>query len=338
MVESRVQSLTLHQLQVFAAVAREGSFTRAAQGLFVSEPTVSEQIKLLEQVVGASLFSRASRRPIRMTRAGEKLVEAVDQVFGRLEEALREISALQRAADGRVVFGAGRGFGAYLLPALYAAFRETNPSITVQVEFAKRRRLLDSLLKRELDLAVVLETDDDRGLTWTLLSECHVVPVGAPGHPWARHPAVPFDRLAEERIILGESPSVIGRALERRANELGVELSQGWDVEDPEAQLQAAASGLGITLVPFHMAAPRVASGVCSVLQVEGFPIPLRWFVVSPGRDLTPPAQTFRDFLLSCQDDLETATLVIDELPAAVTRRSHCGVAHVVPAAHRSRN
>jgi len=104
--------LTLHQLQVFAAVAQEGSFTRAAQDLFVSEPTVSEQIKLLEQVVGASLFSRASRRPIRMTMAGEKLVEAVNQVFGCLEDALRDIAALQRATEGRVAFGAGRGFGA----------------------------------------------------------------------------------------------------------------------------------------------------------------------------------------------------------------------------------
>src|SRR5215472_8465437 len=215
-VGPQVQSLTLHQLQIFAAVAREGSFTKAAQSLFLSEPSVSEQIKLLEQVVGASLFSRAARKPIRVTPAGERLLEAVDQVSNHLEDALRDIDSLQRAAAGRVAFGAGRAFGAYLLPSLYASFRYANPGITVQVDFAVRQRLLEGVLKRELDLAVVLENDGEEGLTWTPLSTSQLVPVGALQHPWAQGPDVPFRCLADERIIIGGPNSSLRTALERK--------------------------------------------------------------------------------------------------------------------------
>jgi len=312
-VGSQVHSLTLHQLQIFAAVVREGSFTKAAQSLFLSEPTVSEQIKLLEQVVGASLFSRAARKPIRVTTAGERLLEAVDQVSNQLEEALRDIASLQRAEAGRIAFGAGRAFGAYIFPSLYASFRDANPGISVQVDFAVRQRLLESVLKRELDLAVVLGHDGESGLNWTPLSTSQLVPVGAVQHPWAQGPAVPFRRLAEERIIIGGPASSLRAALERKAVKLGIQLQLAWEVHDPEAKVQAAASGLGITIVPQFIAAPRVAAGACSLLHVEGFPLTLGWFIVNTERELTRPVQAFKNFLLSRQVDIEKMMATVNE-------------------------
>jgi DNA-binding transcriptional LysR family regulator len=307
MADLRAKSLTLRELEIFAAVSQEGSFTKAARALFLSEPAVSEQVKRLEQLVGATLFARTARKPIRVTKAGEKLLEATDAVFERLGEALHEINALQRAAEGHVAFGAGHSFGGYLVPSIHAAFRESSPDINLQVDFGVRQYLLDGVRRRDLDVAVVDGPDEGAPLTWAPLGDYHLVLVGRPGHRLARNGPVGFEELVGEPIIMGKQPSSARQALERNADMRGIQLHFAWEVQNLEAWVQAAISGFGITMVPFYAVASRVAAGTCSVLQIEGFPLTLQWFVVSVGDELPPPPKAFREFLLGRRRELQDA-------------------------------
>src|SRR5258708_1222230 len=151
----RTSSLTLHQLEIFATVAHEGSFTRAAELLLRSEAAISQQIKLLEAAVGARLLERAHQRPIRLTEAGRRMLSTCEDVFARLESTLGELDALGRAERGDVTMSSGGYFGSYLLPPIYAAFQQDVPGISVHLQIVTSANCMEAVRRGEADLAVL---------------------------------------------------------------------------------------------------------------------------------------------------------------------------------------
>src|SRR6266508_5644937 len=151
---ARTRSLTLRQLEIFAAAAHESSFTRAADVLLLSEPAVSQQVKLLESTVGARLFDRSPRRPIRLTEAGGLLLKTCESVFQQFDDTLRQLDALRSAETARVSIGVGTHFGSYLLPPMVAAFHQKHPDITVVVNTEVVVQCNEKIRLREIDLAV----------------------------------------------------------------------------------------------------------------------------------------------------------------------------------------
>ena len=151
----RIASLTLQQLRVFVAVAREGSFSRAASALLLSGASVSEQIRGLETIVGTRLVDRSpGRRDVVLTDAGRLLLPVCADFFRSLETSLGEIQAAQKP-NGIVAFGASPLFGGYVFPRLYEAFRRRHPDITVRVEIGPRREMFEALRRGALDLGAM---------------------------------------------------------------------------------------------------------------------------------------------------------------------------------------
>lgn len=302
--------VTLRQLEVFAAVAREGSFTRAAETLVLSEPAVSQQIKTLERVVGARLLDRPPRKGVRLTEAGRRLLVACDSVFLQLEGALESAGALQRFEEGCVAFGAAEGFCGILLPSLYASFQRRKPGITIRVDMGPRRYLIDAVLRQHLDIAVVTGPFDDRRLASAPFASLDLVLIGPPGHQLSVLPAARFQTLALEHIIAGEDQSSTLRlALERKAADIGVKLQVSWQVGSMEAQINAVRSDLGIATLPFYGVASRIEAGTASLLQVEGFPIRLDWYLVWLPGNLSSATESFRDHLLGQRSEVEAVSL-----------------------------
>src|SRR5262249_44215243 len=145
------------QLRIFATIARERSFIKAAASLYLTEATVSEQIKLLEHRVGMRLLDRSrGRRGIAITEAGRIVLESCEKVLEALDRAGLAVDALAGHILGGVSLGTGMTFGAFVFPSLYEAFQQTHPGIIVHVESAPRGHLLDDLARGDLDLAVLL--------------------------------------------------------------------------------------------------------------------------------------------------------------------------------------
>src|SRR5258708_6730867 len=152
-----LRAVTLHQLQIFTAVATEGGFSRAATKLLISEPAVSEQIKLLERALATRLVNRRpGRRGLSVTESGELLLETCTRVFGDLESAFRRIELLNRQRHATVSIGAGPNFGSYELPQLYASFHRVHPDITVSVSLHDREELIQGVRRGTMDMAVVV--------------------------------------------------------------------------------------------------------------------------------------------------------------------------------------
>jgi molybdate transport repressor ModE-like protein len=302
MALERVAGMTLHQLHVFASVAHEGSFARAAEVLLISVPSVSDQVKSLERVVGARLLERSpGRRGVAVTDAGAILLRCYDQLELALENGLREIQVLQQGEGGSIAFGASLSFGGYAFPRLYEAFHRTHAAIEIRLEIGSRTEVLEGLRRGRLDLGVVLgPVAVPRLAVEPIGPPVQVVLVGPAGHPLANRTApVPFRDLAGEQLVLPDGSSPISQAVDRLAAVHNTSLHVAWRVGNIEAQSQAIASGVGIGATIVDAVAQRLASGQLAMLHVEGFPVLLEQCLMHRPGHLSTSAEAFRQFLLA---------------------------------------
>jgi LysR family hydrogen peroxide-inducible transcriptional activator len=173
----------LHQLRYFVAVAEEGSFTRAAARLFLAQPSLSVQIRKLEQSVGATLFERTGRR-VMLTAAGEVLLEHANRALAEMDAARERVTAVSEARGGRVTVGVLPSVGADLLPDVVARFRTLHPGITVHlVEHDVSREFEQMVATGALDLALTRMPVTLAGLSARTLVREPIVLLVPPGHP-----------------------------------------------------------------------------------------------------------------------------------------------------------
>lgn len=306
MTEDRLYLVTLQKLRIFAAVAHERSFARAAYAMHLQSPTISEEVKSLENIVGLRLLYRSrGRRLIELTEAGEILLRSYDEVFQSLTEAGKALNAIKRIGRGTVAFGADVMFGTYLLPVVYDTFCRTHPGISVHVEVDHRLHILDSLARGRLDIAVTLGPNEEAGLVKDPLIPCYMVPIGPVGHRLAQPTPAPFKELARERLLLVDRSTYLRRALERMADEEGTSLNVVMELGTISALLQAVLHGLGVTVLSTLTAAAELPSGRLCVLHIQGFPIIMEWFIVHPPHQLSPSAQALKAHLLHLRDTLK---------------------------------
>jgi len=310
----RIASLTLQQLRIFVAVAREGAFTRAATALFISGASVSEQVRSLETIVGARLFDRSpGRRDVGLTDAGRLLLPICAEFFRTLEHGLGEIQTLHESG-ATVMVGASPLFGGYVFPRLYEAFRRRHPGITVRVEIGPRREMLDALRRGALDLAAMSAPPgpieglaDGSFLVEPFGAGTDVVLIGPPGHRLTGPRVAPIRELAREAVILPAPPSPMRDTLLRLAAADGTDLRIVWEVRNLEAQIQAVVSGLGITPTMMDIVASRIDAGQIAVLNVEGFPFRFDLTLIQRREPLTAAAQAVSEHLLRGPHDTDDA-------------------------------
>lgn len=310
-MQDRTYSVTLQKLRVFAAVARELSFARVANALLLSLPAVSEEVKSLESAVGLKLLHRSrGRATVELTEAGRVLLTSCRQISESLATANEALDAIKKLDRGTVSFGTHVIFGGYLLPSLHDAFRRDHPGISVHVEIGVASSILDRMKRGQIDLAVLFGPAEQEGLHEDPLAPCYMVPVGPPGHRLSRGRPAPFSELAKERLLLPGRYSLLRTTLDRMAAQSGVELNVALEVANVVTNMQAAVEGLGVTVLSTHGIAAEVAAGRLSVLQIEGFPIRLEWFVIHPDLRLTPTIQALKTHLLASKGLLKAQSFL----------------------------
>jgi LysR family transcriptional regulator, low CO2-responsive transcriptional regulator len=311
-------SITLRQLQIFIAVSRARSFARAAEGLDLSQPAVSVQIKELEGVLGVRLLHRASGRGgVDLTEAGQILLETCEDIGQALERADRSLESLRGLSRGVVSFGAELCFGAYILPRLHNSFRQHFAGITVVPEVDHSFELIDKLRQHRFDLVVVVDAVDDAALVNEPLGGYDVLLVGPPGHRLAQGPAVPFAELAGEQWVLPRNTFVLRDYVDQMATKAGITLQMALEVNHIQAKVQAVNDGVGIAPIGTWGAAAAISAGQAVPLQVQGFPIRLSWFLVHRKGELTPGAQAYRDHLVQNTPLLANEPFEAPALPVA---------------------
>ena len=287
---------TFRQLEIFEAIARLGSFTRAAEELYLTQPTISMQMKKLADYVGLPLIEQVGKK-VYLTDAGHDLAQACREVFGIMDRFTMSVAERQGLKKGRLNLTAITT-AAYVAPRLLGEFSRLYPDIEVALTVTNRERVLTNLAENLSDLYILGQPPEDIDVEAHAFMDNLLVPVAAPSHPLAGKKNIPLKRLAQERWLLREHGSGTRRAIERLFEEHHLEIRPRMELGSSEAIKQAILAGLGISALSRHSLMLN-APDQFAILDAQGFPIRRQWYVVYPaGRQLSPVSRTFLDFLL----------------------------------------
>ncbi len=291
-----VRHLTLRQLEIFAAVARLGGYTRAAEALHLTQPTISMQVKKLAEAMGTTLFETRGRM-LTLTPEGERLLAAAEDIFDRLERLEEECQALSGEVRGNLRIAAVTT-AKYFLPRLLGEFLKIHPRVEPHLAVTNRARVIELLRTGAEDLIVMGRVPADLEVEAHPFLENELVVVAPPDHPLRNARRIPLSRIAEARFLVREPGSGTRTAVDNLFAEHGLNVRPTMELGSSEAIKQAVLAGLGISVLPLHNIHRELKSGDLIVLDVEHFPLHRRWYAVHlKGRRLSLVAQAFLDFL-----------------------------------------
>jgi LysR family transcriptional regulator, low CO2-responsive transcriptional regulator len=293
-----VQNATLHQLKVFAAVASHNSFTRAAEELFLTQPTVSMQVKQLAKTVGLPLFEQVGKK-LYLTEAGKELYATCQDIFTRMDQfeiAIADIKGLKQGTLRVAVVTTAK----YVIPRILGPFCQRYPGIDISLTVTNHQRLLDSLSSNSHDLYILSQPPEDIDVTVIPFLENPLVVLAARSHPLAKEKNITLERLAEETFIMREPGSGTRKAVQQLFESQNVPLKTKLDLGSNETIKQAVAGGLGVSVLSKHTLALEGANSQLAILDVVGFPIERQWYVVhTAGKQLSAISQAFYEYLMN---------------------------------------
>ncbi|MPZ67761.1 MAG: LysR family transcriptional regulator [Pseudonocardiaceae bacterium] len=193
--------MELHQIRYVLAVAKAGSFTRAAEELFLAQPSLSVQVRKLEKELGVDLFFRLGRR-VELTTAGQAFLEHAEPAMFHVEQARSQAVAVRDLARGRVDIGVLPSTGATLLPEVLARYRSAYPSVEVRIIENNLSVEFERMVQTgKLDLAIIRAPWDKPGVTGRVLVREPLVAMLPPEHPLCGAPDVDLAKLATEDFV-----------------------------------------------------------------------------------------------------------------------------------------
>jgi DNA-binding transcriptional LysR family regulator len=249
--------MELHQLRYLRAVVRTGSVTTAAAGEFVSQPSVSKQLRLLERELGVPLFHRVGRRVI-ATEAGMALADCADRVFDDLNATVSGVSGPESVSGGTLRMCATETIANNLLPPALAKLRARYPRCHVRVEMLGTEDAIAQVLANEVDLAIVAIPVADSRLEVRPLLEEDVLLAVPLDHPWSKRAFVTMHEVLGEPDLLLSMPGHGLRALVDEASQkLGLQRTPGLELRSQAALLAMVSEGGGIAFAPRMTVAGR---------------------------------------------------------------------------------
>ena len=303
MRDVRLGALTVHQLRVFCAVARELSYTRAAEALGRKQPTVSAIIAQLERLTELTLFEQQGKRLV-LTDEGREFYEHAQRVVEAADALATEAAELRGDASARALTLSVAGdttVGAYVLPRLLGAFHQRYPDVSIDFQVANRAGVRSRLLSHQADIVIAGRPPQVDGLVVEPFRANNLVAVAAPAHPLASATtAIHLEELAAERFFLREEGSGTRAAIEELFEMAGTPLRIGLVLGHLESIKQAVIANLGVSILSEAAIQHELRERSLVVLPVEGLPIQRQWYITylaTPARH--PGAQAFIEFLRS---------------------------------------
>jgi aminoethylphosphonate catabolism LysR family transcriptional regulator len=237
--------MNIAQLRAFHIVASAGGFTRAARRLGVTQPTLSGQVKALEESYGVELIERRGRQIV-PTQTGLALLDLTRRIFGLTEEAEQLLAAARGLERGHLRLGADAPY--HVLPAL-DAFTKRYPKLQLSLTVGNSESLIRDLLDHRIDVAVVANLAPDSRLHALPVRRDRLVLFAPKKHPWSRRRSIRPSDLAGERLVLREPGSSTRHVFETAMARAGVLLEEVIEINSREAVREAVAAGLGIGVV-----------------------------------------------------------------------------------------
>ncbi len=307
---------TLRQLQVFEAIGRLKSFTRTAEQLFLTQSTVSTQIKNLTEIVGVPLVEYVGKQ-VRLTEAGRHLYAACQDVFRALDNVDVAVANLRGLTLGALSVSAITT-AKYFVPEALGRFSQAHPGIDISLHVLNREHVLQRLANNEDDLYIL---GHDPPTELEIESEAFapnpLYVMAGRDHPLAKSGRrLTLKDLAEQPLIMREPGSGIRAAVERLFAAQGLQPKVRIVLSSNEAIKHALIGQLGISVLSLHSILLEGAQGPITVLDVEKFPLQRKWHVAHPkGKE---PSIVARAFLDSLRAEGQRLTQMLNELTSSL--------------------
>lgn len=289
-------NVTLRQLRAFVAVARSGSFTLAAESLFVTQSALSGLIKELENTLGLRLINRSTRR-LQLSDAGRGLYPQVDKILHDLDGLLDEVVNLKSLKTGLVRIAAPQLMASTLLPEVMAAYGRQHPGIRIELLDCLVESVMSRVFSGEVDFGIGPERDPNSDITATALFEGPFMAVFPPGHALGELNEIRWADLVRYPVISLQGQFTERLAINLRAAVRGLTLAPVSEVAFMSTALSMVSAGLGVTTcIPYAASLVRLHRLEMRALSE---PVVSRCFFVftRKERSLSPAAQSFMDFL-----------------------------------------
>jgi DNA-binding transcriptional LysR family regulator len=302
--------LTLRQLKVFEAVARNLSYSKAARELHLTQPAVSMQVRGLEDSIGLVLTEQIGKK-IFLTEAGKEVFHYSRSVAAQLTDLETALNQLKGVEQGQLNIAVASTANAVATD-LLAGFRTQHPGVAIHLGVINRQEVLSQLAANDIDLAIMGQPPEGHDLDAVSFMENPLVVISPPDHPLARKKRISVKDLSSESFLVREAGSGTRGAMERFFAAKGLEIRTSMEMSSNEAIKQAVQAGLGLGILSLQTLEMELALKRLAVLAVEDFPIMRHWYIVHRAdKRLSPAAQAFKNFLL----DAAPAVLTPDQHP-----------------------
>ncbi|MBD2056523.1 LysR family transcriptional regulator [Oculatella sp. FACHB-28] len=290
---------TLDQLRILKAIAAEGSFKRAADSLYVSQPAVSLQVQNLERQLDVPLFDRGGRRA-QLTEAGHLLLSYGDRILTLCQETCRAIEDLQNLQGGTLIVGASQTTGTYLLPRMIGLFRQNYPDVAVQLHVHSTRRTAWSVANGQIDLAIIggeVPPELQDSLEIIPYAEDELALILPVLHSLAHLSTVQKEDLYKLQFITLDSQSTIRKVIDQVLTRCGIEtrrLKIEMELNSIEAIKNAVQAGLGAAFVSISAIEKELQMGVLHRARIEDVVVNRTLSVIiNPNRYRSKAAEAF---------------------------------------------
>jgi DNA-binding transcriptional LysR family regulator len=288
--------MELDQITAFLEVARQQSFSRAAEKLYRTQPAISAQIRALEQECGHRLFDRLGRRVV-LTRPGEVLFEHGEKLAALHREVLQRVQEAEGHAAGKLVIGANEATCLYVLPQVFAEFKRKHPQVAVSIYRNFSHKILQKMAEHQVDIGIVTLPLSQDNLKVIPFHEDDLLVVLPPSHRFAKKSSLKLEDLASEPLIFpkgGHTRALLDKIFHKYRDRLQISM----ELASVETIKKFVGAGLGISLLSRSYAEMEMRTGTLKLVPLQGIELRRRLgLVYRTDRHLSRAAQVFAELL-----------------------------------------
>lgn len=289
--------LTLRQLQCFSAVARNLSFTRAADELHLTQPAVSMQVRQLEQQTDIALTEQLGKQ-IHLTEAGEEVLRYARSILQQVDELDDVLNKMRGLSGGRLRIAAISSAN-YFAPKLLGVFHQRFPDVGVSMDVTRQQSVLKQVADNEVDMAIMGQPPEGMNVDAIAFMDNPLVIVAALGHRLAKQKNIALKQMEKEIFLTREAGSGTRGAMHRFFRQHKLKLTTGMEMGSLEGIKQSVQAELGLGLLPRGAIETELKLKKLVVLNIKGMPIERHWYVVlHKGKRLSAAADAFKSLLV----------------------------------------
>lgn len=291
----RLNGLQLLQVEGFLEVARRGSVSRAAEALFITQPTLTARLHGLERELGAKLFLRTPRG-MRLTDAGRAWVPFAERAMRALVEGREALEEVKTASAGHLTIGSALAVSTYILPDLLERFVSSHPRVEVAVRTGHSEDVVEMVLRDEVQLGLGRAINNPDLDVRTFHRE-ELVLVCAPDHPFAKRRSVTLPEVTNEKLIMFDRTSSYSEITQSAFVTSGVRLRRYMEMDSIEAAKKMVERGLGVALLPRSSVDREVDAGTICRVRLRGAPPMYNFIAAFRRRDAGKPEGVVAAFM-----------------------------------------